>query len=98
MVSYTVTATLVLGHETITWNGNVIDIGVDIPISATVTSDTLLSAKQQAREEVNSQTLEFLKTKVPPAPLVSTLLTKGRTAIEVVQWMSVNITDIKINS
>jgi len=98
MVSFTVTATLVTGHETITWNGYPIEIDVDVPISVTITSDTLLSAKRQAREEVNKQALAFFITKVPPAPLVSTLLTKGRTAIQVIQWISLNITDIKINA
>jgi len=101
MVSFTVTATLVTACQSIIWNGVAHEFNVDVPISVTVTADKLASAKQQARKEVNLKALGILTIDWQAALKSHTFagfLYKGRTAIEYIQWISVNITNVQINN
>ena len=100
MVSFTVTATLVTGHQSIIWNGVAHEFDLGESITETVTADTLASAKQQARKEVNLKALGILAIDWQAAlksPKFAGFLYKGRTAIEYIQWISVNITNVQIN-
>jgi len=100
MVSYTVTAELVKAHGKLNQNGDDADLAVDIPIIFTTTQATLVEAKQKAREGVNLQAAAILQEKIIAAslsPAFAGIYYKGRIAVDVNLWMSVNITSVTIN-
>lgn len=97
MVAYTVKAELVTGVATLIQNGVSTDVSVDIPISFTTTQPTLREAKQKAREGVNLQASKILQDKLTAVfSSDTTILYKGRCAIEASLWMSVNVTNVVV--
>ena len=99
MVSFTVTAELVSCTGAFTWNGTTTELSVPLPIVETVTADTLVSAKQQARQAVNLKALlqmQTLVTQTGALPTYTNYLYKGRTGLETAVWVSVNITKVVV--
>jgi hypothetical protein len=99
MVSYTVTAELVTAVATINQNGVEAHLSVDEAIIFTTTQATLVEAKQKAREGVNLQAAAILQEKIVAAGLSNTaVFYKGRVAVDINIWMSVNITSVQVIS
>ena len=94
MVSYTVTAELVKATATIIINGVSQEVSVDIPITATITADTLVEAKQKARSEINLKSFILIHQKIAAATIANNQLVKGRLSTDYSIWQSVNITSV----
>ena len=97
MVSYTVTAELVTGDATLTSNGTSQDLSIDVPITATVTADTLVEAKQKARRRVNIEAFGLIHRQLAEASRALPDGVKGRLSNNIIIWQSVNITSVTIN-
>ena len=96
MVQYEVSAELVKASAAIIINGETILVSVDMPITSTITADTLVLAKQQARAEINLKSFIMIHQKIAAATTSNNQLVKGRLSTDYSIWQSVNITGIKI--